>query len=705
MKSFSTHSLFLAIFVTSFLNLPIKAQVIIGEDKAPNTFSILELVSKTERIGGLRMPQLSTTERDALGITSATPNAEGLIIYNTTINCLEFWSGAEWISLCSSVLPPPPPEVKIIIQEMQTPNVSTSPIGDGNRNIVDHPLIGSVSGDGPYISGSTVNLTATSSGNYRIKLWEINGITLTEDESVNKETLSFTMPSGDVTVKAIFVVDKDLSDNSRWIYDWADLADINNDLTMNYKLFGNLNKNNYYYEKNVGGWDMPSAGWRPLGSSSAGFTGKFDGNNKAISSLWINKLGSNQHIGLFGYAGTWFNNTTLFKNLTVNTETTSKNGIQGGNNAGIIVGELEGSLAFSNRSIVDNCHTTGLIIDATGYMGGLVGDGTFTTFTNCSNSAQLSIVNETFNSASLGGIAGRILVDSELDNSLDVVVSNCFNTGSISGLYGNFGGIVGECQGSIEYSYNSGNITISNTGSIPGQQKIGGIAGILNPVYSSDMYVMSCYNTGILSGTNGINNEVYIGGIAITSGVNTSTLYIKNCYNTGNIIATGGNFVYVGGIASEYYNPSNNRANIAIRFCHNSGTVSGFGGTGSHTVSGIFGRWGMYTSNSAEVTLCYSLGSSMSSSGLISGYISRISHGYSTLTDNYARETMMVNGSPAYDHKTLNDYNGQDVNPMSATHMLYSGWDNTNVWEFISGRLPILRNMPGGPQPTITLGF
>jgi len=66
----------------------------------------LELVSKNS---GLRLPQLTTEERDNVATQWKAPNAdpdvvkaaEGLVIYNKTNNCLEFWNNEDWISLCA----------------------------------------------------------------------------------------------------------------------------------------------------------------------------------------------------------------------------------------------------------------------------------------------------------------------------------------------------------------------------------------------------------------------------------------------------------------------------------------------------------------------------------------------------------------------------------------------------------------------------
>ena len=95
--------------IALFFSLPLKAQVNIGSQTEPQSFSILELTSSA---GGLRLPQLTTNERngleleklenDPIGNADLIEAVKGLVIYNKTKNCLEFWSGEEWISLCAT---------------------------------------------------------------------------------------------------------------------------------------------------------------------------------------------------------------------------------------------------------------------------------------------------------------------------------------------------------------------------------------------------------------------------------------------------------------------------------------------------------------------------------------------------------------------------------------------------------------------------
>lgn len=95
------------IIIALFTFQHIKAQVNIGSDKKPEAFSLLEINSPDR---GLIHPQMSTIERNAfttnLIINENKENeARGLIIFNTTTHCLEYYKNkAEgWVSLCNEI--------------------------------------------------------------------------------------------------------------------------------------------------------------------------------------------------------------------------------------------------------------------------------------------------------------------------------------------------------------------------------------------------------------------------------------------------------------------------------------------------------------------------------------------------------------------------------------------------------------------------
>lgn len=99
--------IFLTILILMFIGAAnINAQVVIGERKAPQPFSVLELISNQTK--GLRLPQMSETDRNTMQATSQfqaqkTTGAMGLRIYNTDSDCVDTWNGETWIPECATL--------------------------------------------------------------------------------------------------------------------------------------------------------------------------------------------------------------------------------------------------------------------------------------------------------------------------------------------------------------------------------------------------------------------------------------------------------------------------------------------------------------------------------------------------------------------------------------------------------------------------
>ena len=82
-----------------FMATQSQAQVTIGSDKTPETFSVLELAGEGNL--GLRLPQMTTHVRDSIATASGTSLLmNGLLIYNVDNNCQEYWNGTKWVSFC-----------------------------------------------------------------------------------------------------------------------------------------------------------------------------------------------------------------------------------------------------------------------------------------------------------------------------------------------------------------------------------------------------------------------------------------------------------------------------------------------------------------------------------------------------------------------------------------------------------------------------
>jgi len=79
--------------------IPIKAQILIGKDKTPEEFCIVEVESKT---GGVRLPRISGTDKTTMNpLLTGNEKSKGLVIYNSSDKTIEFWDGSKWVALTS----------------------------------------------------------------------------------------------------------------------------------------------------------------------------------------------------------------------------------------------------------------------------------------------------------------------------------------------------------------------------------------------------------------------------------------------------------------------------------------------------------------------------------------------------------------------------------------------------------------------------
>jgi hypothetical protein len=226
------------------------------------------------------------------------------------------------------------------------------------------------------------------------------------------------------------------------------------------------------------------AGFAPIGSSTtASFTGKFDGQGNAISGLFVNRPATN-YVGLFGV----INGATI-------------------SNVGAIGGSVTGSW----------------------YVGGLVGNnlGAGTIF-NSYSTAQV-----TGNGWYVGGLCGASIGS----------ISNSYSTGNVSGNGFSVGGLLGVNQGSISKSYSTGtvlnsgsytgglvgenmgtfNATITDsyaTGNVSGSDSVGGLVGY----HGATDTITNTYSTGVVLGTTNAGGMVGINlGTVSNSFWNTQT--------------------------------------------------------------------------------------------------------------------------------------------------------------------------------------
>ena len=222
------------------------------------------------------------------------------------------------------------------------------------------------------------------------------------------------------------------------------------------------------------------AGWMPIGGTyGKEFKGIFDGNNKTITGLTINRPAADC-IGLFGY---------LYVDSKVQNIRIIDASVIGNNRVGGVAGYAWGAA-------VENCAVIGNISGADN-VGGTVGRISSGTVQDCYSSGSV-----TGSGDYIGGIMGY------LENNA-TTVRRCYSGSSVSGRF-NVGGIVGGVGvATVQDCYSTGNIK--------GVLYVGGVAGDV-----SSGTVKNCYSTGSVLGT---DPEGYVGGVLGTLSSGT----VKNC--------------------------------------------------------------------------------------------------------------------------------------------------------------------------------
>ncbi len=240
--------------------------------------------------------------------------------------------------------------------------------------------------------------------------------------------------------------------------------------------------------------------------------------------------------------------------------------------AGGIVGFMDGGINYGTyyTPAAYRCVNHGTIQTTRplSQAGGISGKNYCAEIHDCENHGNV------YSAARAGGISPRCEFHSE--------ISGCSNTGEIQGG-GDTGGIVGETNGSVSRSWNSGRVSnleggsyaggiagstssgISdcfNTGEICDTRHGGGIAG--NNKYKS--YIQSCYNAGYIHTE---KDQTSVGGIGCGNGT------VVNSYNAG-VVETSGKNCTAGGITYNVwvsFDSHGNRSGSTAENCYNMGLL------------------------------------------------------------------------------------------------------------------------------------
>ena len=222
-----------------------------------------------------------------------------------------------------------------------------------------------------------------------------------------------------------------------------------------------------------------------------------------------------------------------------------------------------------------------------------------------------------YGTSKVGGVCG---------NNYTGTITNCYNTGSVSGL-GTLGGVSGyNDTGSITNCYNTGNVSGSSG-------FVGGVSG-----YNSKGTIINSYNAGSVSGLE------FVGGVC--GGNNTGS--ITDCYNIGSVSSSEGN---VGGVNG--YNDGGTITNS-----YNAGSVSGI----ERYVGGVSG----YNSK-GTITNCYNVGS-VGGSGYVGGV-----NGWNkgTITNCYYDSTIYTGNAIGTNSGTATKVEGKTTDEFKTGEVAY----------------------------------
>jgi hypothetical protein len=376
------------------------------------------------------------------------------------------------------------------------------------------------------------------------------------------------------------------------ISNWTHLYNTHLYLDKNFTLVADLNSTTAGYDIYASSSSNGGKGWCPIGTQSNRFYGSFNGNNKSISDLFINRTdGVDGGVGLFGYVGSDVNDSVI--ETIVNLSLINVN-ITGN----YYVGGLVGTIKYSNNII--GCSVSGSVSGSGINIGGLVGYSKNIAYIDCYSSCTVTN-NQT---GHVGGLIGNV------DNS---VIDSCYVTGNITGNSG-VGGLAGYfTESSINNSYTYVNVT--SIGGSP--QNFGGLIG-----YSIDSNITNTYSKGSVVGNNVVGglvaqsvNSVIINSYSESSVTCDSsvggglvgvvvTSEVINSYSVGNVSGS----VLVGGFIGIYINEGDyiptKMGNITN--CYSTGNVSGISCVGGFIGSNYDNNsMGLGNYSGTNITSCF----------------------------------------------------------------------------------------------------
>ena len=306
---------------------------------------------------------------------------------------------------------------------------------------------------------------------------------------------------------------------------------------------------------------------------AASFSGTFDGDGHKLTN-WTTQRPLFKRLD----AGGTISNLEIAASCTLQLNEDSYNAASSTYTQGYLVGKNLGTVSGCiNRASLSNT-TTAPAKGVTRFLGLVVGENVGTV-TGCKNYGNINLtVNSTVNYAHhvVGGICGKMDVNSENDPATAASIASCENHGKLAVTVGTsqgtrvyLGGILGRSQisspssetlrGTLSSCDNHGAVSlVANNGITSSATCVGGVAGYL------EGSMTGCRNSGKVSYlANQDNSESQnqqrplVGGVAggISFGasgcINDAVVEVKGCFTTSNLAnAIGGSVQYpcIGGV-------------------------------------------------------------------------------------------------------------------------------------------------------------
>ena len=285
--------------------------------------------------------------------------------------------------------------------------------------------------------------------------------------------------------------------------------------------------NDIYYRHFIQTADIDLSGhyWLPIGRREGNaarvwhFAGYYNGNGFKIKNISTYTGVDTFYVALFGLPSGGKLSNIVIESGTIEGTT--------------VVGGIAG---WSNCMEIDNC-VNYATVKGKELVGGIIGEykpimdlSLNSSITNCTNAGP--VIAENKEDSYIGGIAGKIepaYQDTDATNDKELKIVKCINTGSVTG--NNYvGGIAGQVINStIDSCMNMGNVT--------GNQYVGGIVAIANNATISKCYA-SC---------NVSSNDYHGGILGRTNPVSTNIVTVTNCMFSGTISKSGNYYALIVG--------------------------------------------------------------------------------------------------------------------------------------------------------------